>query len=407
MISTRAKAWILEPSLLVQAHFLCAKNPFDIKNNPDGYINFGTAENHLLWDLIEPKLKSFRPITESDTHYAELYGSQAFRKDVASMLSDDWNKKISSDEIVIGSGASAILDLLAYALCGPGDGVLIPSPYYSGFDHDLKRAEAVSIPISIDVNGDQALSVDLLKKTLQKCKSQKIRPRVLLLASPHNPLARVFSNQELNEFLKVAVENGLDCIIDEIYAHSVFNGDFTSARNLDESLQSKIHIVYGFAKDFSLCGYKTGILHSYDKELIAVARELAYFSPVSTDTQKVLSTLIHDRKWLLNLRIENALRLKKSFLIVSKELQRLNIPIAPTHAGVFAWINLGAYLTEKTFKAENDLAESLFLNAKVNLTPGRVFNSSEPGWYRLCYAKSEATIIEGIKRIEKVLTSLS
>ena len=60
-------------------------------------------------------------------------------------------------------------------------------------------------------------------------------------------------------------------------------------------------------------------LHSYDKDLIAVARELAYFSPVSTDTQNVLSTLITDRKWLTHLRQENVIRLKKSFGVLETE----------------------------------------------------------------------------------------
>jgi hypothetical protein len=39
---------------------------------------------------------------------------------------------------VVSAGAGAVLDTLFFCLCNPGDGVLIPAPYYPAFDNDLQ-----------------------------------------------------------------------------------------------------------------------------------------------------------------------------------------------------------------------------------------------------------------------------
>ena len=87
MISGRARRWAEHDPFLVKAHFACAKDPFDPDKNPGGYVNFGTAENYIVYDAIEPLLLEAQEIREKDTHYNELHGALFFREAIADFLS--------------------------------------------------------------------------------------------------------------------------------------------------------------------------------------------------------------------------------------------------------------------------------------------------------------------------------
>jgi len=128
-LSTRAKRLVAEPSPLVTAHFEAAADTYHPVDNPTGYVNLGTAENHLVWDLLEPVVRTPRPLVASDVNYHHLYGMIALRTAVADFLGRVHGASVSADDLVMVSGASAALDILAYALCEPGDGILLPTPY--------------------------------------------------------------------------------------------------------------------------------------------------------------------------------------------------------------------------------------------------------------------------------------
>jgi len=56
---------------------------------------------------------------------------------------------VDPDQLCISAGCNAIIDNLAFAICAPGDGVLIPAPYYQAFDNDLLvKSAVVAIPVS-------------------------------------------------------------------------------------------------------------------------------------------------------------------------------------------------------------------------------------------------------------------
>ena len=54
--------------------------------DPHGYVNLGTAENHLLFDLLAPRLAAARTVTAADTEYQLMQGMQSFRAELARFL---------------------------------------------------------------------------------------------------------------------------------------------------------------------------------------------------------------------------------------------------------------------------------------------------------------------------------
>ena len=345
MISRRAKQWGKHEAYLVAAHIACAKDPFDPDSNPNGYINFGTAENLLLFDNIKPLLSECSEIHEKDSHYNELYGGWFFRKAIAGFLSKRAGRRLSPSNIAVASGASAILEMLSFTLSDSGDGILIPAPYYAGFDHDLalrSDAQLVQIPLK---SPEFKLTIEKVEEAYSKAASESINIRAILLNSPHNPLGQIYNEEFVRKAVDFAQDKNIHIILDEIYAESLQPGfDHFSALRLQNDFT---HVVYGFAKDFGLSGYKVGILHSENQEVVKTVQDCSYFHTVSMQTQRTLANLLLHKKldkFLSTMRE----RLQVSYNHVAGELNKQSIPFLPSQGGIVLLVDLSSFLPSNT-----------------------------------------------------------
>ena len=107
---------------------------------------------------------------------------------------------IDPKDIVCAAGLTAITHLVLAALCDPGDGVLLPSPAYAGFDGAVHAASVGAVAIRVcgpapDQPGDidTALSFASLTAAANAAEAAGTPVRVLLLASPSNPTGKLYS----------------------------------------------------------------------------------------------------------------------------------------------------------------------------------------------------------------------
>ncbi|HEU4948173.1 MAG TPA: aminotransferase class I/II-fold pyridoxal phosphate-dependent enzyme, partial [Kribbella sp.] len=404
-VSKRARHYLGEPAPLVQAHYIAAEDPWS-QANPDGYINLGTAENHLLFDLLEPKLTAPRAITAADTHYQHLQGLPSFRAELARFLARQRSTEVDPDDLVVAGGATVVLEILAQVLCDPGDGIVVPAPYYAGLDHDLAgRSGARIVAAPLDPAAGFALTAEAVEHAIVRARGRGQTLRAVALLSPHNPLGHVYDERTLRAVADVTMGQGLQLIVDEIYAGSVYDGSFVSAARLVPSVvpPERLHLVWGFGKDFGLSGYKAGVLHTRDPQVLAAARHLAMFGPVSSDTQVLLRDLLADREWTDRFLAAGAARLGAAYECTVKAVEQQGISVLPAAAGLFVWMDLRASLAEPTFDAEHALWQRIFTEAKVNISPGGVFHCAEPGWFRLCFAADREAVSLAITRLSRRL----
>jgi aspartate/methionine/tyrosine aminotransferase len=397
-VSKRARALTGEPSPLTQAFDTIAADPWS-PDNPDGYINLGIAENHLLFDLLEPLLTAPRQVTEADTHYQELYGAEALRRALAGFLGKQQGTAVDPADLVVVGGATVALEILAYALCDPGDGIVVPAPYYPRLDNDLAgRAGAHIVPAPLDPAAGFALTAEVVERAIVQARGRGRSLRAVALLSPNNPLGQLYDESTLRAVAEVTMGQGLQLVVDEMYAGSAYGGSFVSAARLVPSVvpPERLHLVWGFAKDFGLSGYKVGVLQTQDPQVRAVARQLAGFGPASSDTQVLLTGLLESAEGLL---AENVARLRSAYESTVKALGEQGIDALPAAAGLFVWIDLRPHLSEPTFEAEMALWRRIFDEAKVNLSPGGVFHSPEPGWFRLCFADDAGLVRLAVSRL--------
>ena len=401
-LSKRARDRLAGISLPADIHRAMAADPWSA-DNPDGYINLGTAENHLLFDLLEPKLVGPRNVTAEDTLYQPLAGSDSFRAELAAYLSRQRGVPVKADELVLLAGSTAALDAVAFAICDPGDGIVMPTPYFPGLDTAFgDRAGARLVPAPTSPADGFRLTGEVIERAIANV-AEPIRAVALL--SPHNPLGHVYDRATLTAVAEVVRDHGLDLISDEVYAGSVFDGEFVSVAALDVLPPDRVHVVWGFSKDFGMSGLRAGVLSSGDPNVLAVAAQLAMVASVSSDTQALLREMLADGTFLAGFERERVRRLADAYATTTKALDDHGIGYVEAAAGLYVWIDLRAHLDEPSFDAEHQLWQRLFETGRVNISPGGAFHTPEPGWFRLCFASAAGGVRTGIERIASALSA--
>jgi gliotoxin/aspirochlorine biosynthesis aminotransferase len=164
-------------------------------------------------------------------------------------------------------GAAGCIDALLFNICEAGDGVLMPSPYWNGFDFSM-RVRAAAEPVLVPVPSFSSNFTDDLLVALEEVYAASTIPiKALMITNPHNPLAICYPRRILEICLAFCKKHGIHFISDEVYALSIFPSvdlvspePFVSVLSLDldkiEADKSRVHVVWSTSKDFGQSGIR-------------------------------------------------------------------------------------------------------------------------------------------------------
>ncbi|KAI3850682.1 hypothetical protein MKW98_030742 [Papaver atlanticum] len=397
------------------------ENPYDEFKNPNGVIQMGLAENQVSFDLLEDYLEkhsessTLRPRSSGISNFREnalfqdYHGLLTFRKAMASFMERirGGRAKFDPDRVVLTAGATAANELLTFILADPGDALLVPTPYYPGFDRDLRWRTGVQIvPVHCDSSNNFQVTPKALEEAFNKATSMNIKVKGLLMTNPSNPLGASIQRSVLEEILDFVTRKNIHLVSDEIYSGSVFSSsEFISIAEILESRNYKdserVHIVYSLSKDLGLPGFRIGTIYSYNDKVVTTARRMSSFSLISAQTQHLLSSMLLDIEFTDNYIKTNRERLRKRYEMIIGGLKKAGIECLKGNAGLFCWMNLSPLLkNNSTREGELELWDSFLHEVKLNISPGSSCHCSEPGWFRVCFANmSEQTLHIALNRI--------
>lgn len=169
-------------------------------------------------------------------------------------------------------GATACIDALLYNICEVGDGVLIPGPYWNGFDFGMRVRSSVQ-PVAVKLPSLNSNFTDELLPALEDaCSRAKCPIKALMICNPHNPLGLYYPKSVLEDCVRFCTRNGIHFISDEVYALTKFEApeleeqrEFTSTLSLDlaslEADKSRVHVIWSTSKDFGQSGLRMVNVH--------------------------------------------------------------------------------------------------------------------------------------------------
>ncbi len=434
MISTRGMRCIPGSSAYMGNHISALNDSFHTTTNAGGKITLAVAENKCgtFQELLLPQLlrEETRRVPPQLVGYGDMRGIMALKRSLADMLIEEWGvarEFTVPDEIVVASGCCAILEHLAYLLCDPGDGIIIPSPYYPAFDFDLTaRTQAVIIEAPM-IPPVWEITREILDFAHSSARDRGIRVRVLLISQPNNPLSKCHSRAEMQLMYTWAKENSIHLVSDEIYMLSQFSlGKVPSSPHLgmaeiavsngSSKLPSWLHIIYGFSKDFCWSGCRCGVVVTSNSSLLGGLANISQMSAVSYDTQHALAVLIGNRSW------------RERFVNWNREVLSIrakHVCALLSYAGIdfidpctmFVWVDMRPLVRSVTcqgskrgltWKDEKIFSSHLYESCGVLMTPGSSCHSAEPGFFRCCFAfQSAHAVTESIRRIAAAFSPIT
>ncbi|KAJ4846309.1 1-aminocyclopropane-1-carboxylate synthase 3 [Turnera subulata] len=405
------------------------KNPYDEIKNPTGIIQMGLAENQLSFDLLESWLANnqdaagFKQAGQSIFRelalFQDYHGLPAFKKALVEFMSEIRGNKVTFDQnkIVLTAGATSANETLMFCLAEPGEAFLLPTPYYPGFDRDLKWRTGVEIvPIHCTSSNGFQITAPALEQAYLEAQRRNLRVKGVLVTNPSNPLGTTMTRNELNLLVDFITEKSIHLISDEIYSGTVFNSpSFVSIMEIlkdrkceNTEVWNRVHIVYSLSKDLGLPGFRVGAIYSNDDMVVSAATKMSSFGLVSSQTQYLLSALLSDKKFTKNYISENQKRLKQRQRSLVKGLEKAGISCLKSNAGLFCWVNMKHLLSSNTFEAEMELWKKIVYDVKLNISPGSSCHCTEPGWFRVCFANmSQETLELAMQRLKSFVDSMA
>lgn len=338
-------------------------------------------------------------IVQGFTHYTPVAGMPALRQAVADYLGRRSGKQLDARGVITTAGAKQALFNAFFVLFGPGDEVLLPTPYWTSYPPLIRLARAT--PVLVGTRIEDGFKVDV--ERLESARTP--RTRGVVLNSPSNPTGIIYTHDELAAIARWAKQHDVWIISDEIYGRICFEAERApSMLDLDEDILDRLILVDGASKAFAMTGWRLG----YSYSPIDVAAEMATLQSHTTSNPSApaqfaaLATLRDEPRVAHAVRaMVGVFRHRREHVIAAlrRHLPRAHF-IEPA-GGFYVFFRVDEHIRAGTI-GSTDLCRWLLDATGVALVPGEAFG--DDAYIRLSFAAPQAELNEAIRRVGDALT---
>jgi aspartate aminotransferase len=338
-----------------------------------------------------------RALDSGATRYTLVEGIQPLRECIAERANERLGvAEITPRDVVVSTGSKQSLFNACFALFGPGDDVLVPTPAWTSYYQMLGLARANAI----EVRGEREHSLKITPNDLSRAATP--RTRAVLLNSPTNPTGAVYSLDELRAILELAASRGWWVISDEIYREISYESPASSlldAARGDAALRERLVVVDGVAKAYAMTGWRIG----WSVAPTAVARSICALqshttSNASTVAQHAALCALSSRDQARAAIATMVAEFRKRRDAASALLRAAKVEFVEPRGAFYLFIRVPS-----NGDAGTRFARELLETHNVAVVPGAAFRT--PDWIRISYAAPMDDVMEGVKRTVDLLSS--
>ncbi|RGY63166.1 pyridoxal phosphate-dependent aminotransferase [[Clostridium] symbiosum] len=310
-----------------------------------------------------------------------------------------FNWTILKDSIFYSPGVLPALGFILRGFTKKGEGVIIQEPVFYPFAELIEGTDRKIVNNQL-INNDENYSIDFIDL---ENKLKDPNNTMLILCSPHNPVGRVWTKDELKKIVDLCQENDVLIFSDELHC------DLTRANVTHHPLKtisdySKIITAVALGKTFNVGGVPISQIIIDDEELKQIwhkeTRKKHYISFAPPLDMVLAETAYNKCEYWVD-EVMEYVEQNFDFLVdyLNKHLPK--VKYKKPEGTFLAWINFGAYVDyEKLF-------ELLITKYDLLIENGHVFGESGAGYFRMTVACPQSMLEEGLNRIVKAIKELT
>jgi len=337
---------------------------------------------------------AIKALEEGKTKYGPAAGEPKLREAIANKLKRDNGLDYKPENVLVTNGGKHSLYNLMMALIEPGDEVIIPAPYWLSYPEMVTLAGGRSVIVPTYADNGYKISAQQLKQAITS------KTKLFVLNSPSNPTGMVYTLEEIRDLAQVIVEADIFVVSDEIYEKILYDGSqHVSIGSLGEEIFSRTLISNGFAKGYSMTGWRLGYLAG-PLEIIKAATTIQGHSTSNVCTfaqYGAIAALEGSQDCVEEMRQAFAQRRQVMYDGIN------SIP------GLTCARPDGAFYLfpdiSKTGLRSLEFCDALLESHQVAVIPGIAFGADNN--IRFSYATDMTTIKKGVERLDKFVRSLS
>ena len=369
-----------------------------LKEQGRDIVNFGVGEPDFDTPL-NIKKAGIKAINDNMTHYSPPAGVPDFRRSVARYISATRNIDIDMDNVIITPSTKPAIFNAISALIDSGDEVIYPNPGYPIYESLINYVGGKSVPLPLLEEKEFSFDINDLKKAITG------KTRMIIINSPQNPTGGILSKEDLNAIAKIAIENDIWVMSDEIYSRIVYDGEFNSIISI-AGMKDRTILVDGFSKVYAMTGWRLGY-GIMPKELILqmIALNTNIITCTATFTQYAGIEGLEGPQ-------DDTYRMVEEFkarrdMIVAGLNDIKGFKCLLPKGAFYVFPNITQACRNLGLKDSQAMQQLLLHDGNVAVLPRTSFgvrNAEEKEEYiRLSYATSRENIEEGLARIKKVI----
>lgn len=346
------------------------------------------------------------PVVEALIKRAEhgIFGYSAptsdFYYSVVNWMERRHSWKIDPSWICLSPGVVPALNMLVSTFATQGDKVLIQPPVYYPFYGAVKNnnAQLVLNPLVLEDNGYRMDFADLD----WKCRDPQVK--MAILCSPHNPVGRVWTREELVKFGQICIDNNVLIVSDEIHGDLIYHDQsFTPFAKISDKFAQNSIICTAPSKTFNLAGLQTSCIIIPNQDLRRrfedTLQRNGLFGINTFGAVALQAAYERGEDWL-----------RQVLEYVEGNLEYLNAYVAEYIPQIEVIQPEGTYLVwldcRKLHLECMDLKELMLKQAKVYLDDGFIFGPEGEGFERINIACPRKILVEALDRIRQVISGL-
>ncbi len=330
-------------------------------------------------------------MTRGFNQYPPMPGVPVLREAIANKLLKLHGRSYDvNSEITVTAGATQAIITAILAVVHPGDEVIVLEPCYDSYVPNIELAGGVVVRVPL-TPGTFRPDFDKISAAITS------RTRAILINSPHNPSATVWTRADMLKLQEVLAPTDVLLISDEVYEHMVFDADkgqtHQSAARF-AGLAARAFIVSSFGKTYHVTGWKVGYVAA-PAALMAEFRKVHQFNvfTVNTPVQYGLASYMANESAYLDLP---AFYQRKRDLFRAG-LAKTRFKLLPSEGSYFQC----ADISQVSDLNEADFCKWLTTEIGVAAIPLSAFygNNFDQRVVRFCFAKKDETLNAAIARL--------